>query len=228
LLPRGLRGPPSSAASLRPDPAFTAHYNRATTHLKAGEYEQAVAEYTQAVRLDPNAPNPRVGRALSYRSLGELDSALADERAAKELGGAEQSTWGRLANRAYQLWRADPQASRTEFYWGLHPLQRRAVQLWDLNGQVMNGGFPQWIANGFGHWIADVIESVKQIGTRPARAVQSILEGVARLAAGPETQEEADDNVGGLLEYTDRYYALAPEFADDVENWLEEQLRTLP
>ena len=228
LLPLELRAPLRSPASLLPDPAFNLHNDRATGHLKKGEYEQAVAEYTQAIRLDPNAPNPRVGRALAYRSLGDEDNARADERAAKELGGAEQSTWGRLANRAYQLWRTDPQASRIEFYQGLHPLQRKAVQLWDLNSQVFNGGFPQWIANGFGHWIAEVIESVKHIGSKRARAVQSILEGVARLPVECDTQEVADDNVGGLLEYTDRYYAVAPEFADDVETWLEDQLRRLP
>ncbi|HKA08046.1 MAG TPA: DUF4375 domain-containing protein [Gemmataceae bacterium] len=122
----------------------------------------------------------------------------------------------------------DRQASRTEFYQGLHPLQRKAVQLWDLNSQVFNGGFPQWLANGLGAWIEELIVSVRQIGTRPARAVQSILEGVARLDRECETQEEADQNTGRLLEYTDRYYAIAPEFADDVETWLEEQLRRLP
>jgi hypothetical protein len=100
--------------------------------------------------------------------------------------------------------------------------------LWDLNSQVFNGGFPQWVANGFATWVEEIVDTLRQIGTKPAKAVQSILAGVARLAAECDTQEEADDNVGGLLEYTDRYYAVASEFADDVENWLDEQLRRLP
>jgi tetratricopeptide (TPR) repeat protein len=228
LLPTELRAPAQSATSLRPDPAFTARYDLATAHLKQGGYEQAVAEYTVAIRLDPKSPNAHLGRALAYRSLGDEDNALQDERAARELGGAEQSTWGRLVNRAYQLWRTDRQASRTEFYQGLHPIQRNAVQLWDLNSQVFNGGFPQWLANGFGAWIEEIIDSVRQIGTKSAKAVQSILEGVARLDRECKTQDEADQNMGGLLEYTDRYYAVASDFADDVEVWLEEQLRRHP
>jgi len=228
LLPNDLRAPTVPAVSLLPDPAFADCYDRAMAHLKKGAFEQAVAEYTEAIRLDANSPNARVGRALAYRSLGDEDNALLDERAARELGGAEQSTWGRLANRAYQLWKTDRQATRNEFYQGLHPLQRRAVQLWDLNSQVMNGGFPQWAANGFGDWVEEIIDTARQIGTKPAKAVQSILEGVARLAAECDTQEEADDNVGRLLEYTDRYYAVAPGFAVGVENWLEGELRKLP
>jgi len=228
LLPPELRAPTEPAVSLRPDAAFTARYDLATAHLKRGEYEQAVADYTEAIRLDPRSPNAHLGRALAYRSLGDEESAFQDQRASKELGGAEQSTWGRLVNRAYQLWRLDCQASKAEFYQGLHPLQRKAVQLWDMNGQVFNGGFPQWLANGYGAWVHELIDSVRQIGTRSAKAVQSILEGVARLDRECQTQEETDENLAGLLEYTDRYYAVAPGFGDDVENWLEEQLRRLP
>lgn len=91
-LPEEFRAPAQFASPLRPDPTFAKHYDRATAHLKKGECEQAVAEYTEAVRLDPIAPNPHLGRALAYRSLGDEDNALQDERTAKELGGPEQST----------------------------------------------------------------------------------------------------------------------------------------
>jgi len=114
-------------------PAFTADYDRALAHLKKREYERAIETFTDALRRDPKSPNAYLGRALAYRSIGDEASAVQDERTARELGGAEGSTWARLVNRAYQLWKADPQASKAEFYQGLHPLQRTAVQLWDLN-----------------------------------------------------------------------------------------------
>jgi tetratricopeptide (TPR) repeat protein len=234
LLPEGLRAPAdadSLAKTVRLPaavPAFAGDYDRALAHLKKGEYEPAITAYTEAIQLDPRAPNAYLGRALAYRSVGDEANAVRDERTAKELGGAEGSTWARLVNRAYQLWKGDRQATKTEFYQGLHPLQRNAVLLWDLNGQVINGGFPQWLQNGYGAWINEIIDTLKQIGTDAARQVQEIMERVSRQANEDlKTEAEADKNLGVLLEYTDRYYAVAPAFGDDVEAWIEEQSRKL-
>src|SRR6266496_6606602 len=54
-LPEGLRAPPDTAESLAKTvrlpaavPAFASHYDRAFAHLKKGEYEPAIAEYTEA------------------------------------------------------------------------------------------------------------------------------------------------------------------------------------
>jgi TPR repeat/Domain of unknown function (DUF4375) len=234
LLPEGLRAPPdadSLAKTVRLPaavPAFASHYDQALAHLKKGEYEPAIAAYTEAIRLDPKAPNAYLGRALAYRSLADEANAVRDERTGKELGGAESSTWAKLVNRAYQLWKSDRQATKTEFYQGLHPLQRKAVLLWDLNGQVINGGFPQWLQNGYGAWTNEIIDTLKQIGTDAAREIQAIMEGVSILANKHSTTEaESEHHLGGLLEYTDRYYAVAPAFGDDVEAWFEEQSRKL-
>jgi len=46
--------------------------------------------FSEGIRLEPEAPNPYVGRALAYRSLGDEANAAADERQAKELGGMER------------------------------------------------------------------------------------------------------------------------------------------
>jgi tetratricopeptide (TPR) repeat protein len=214
------------AITVIPDPAFTAAYDEALAHLKKREHEQAVAKFTEALRCDPKSPNAHLGRALAHRSLGDEASATRDEVAAKELGGAEGSTWARLVNRAYQLWKTNSQASRAEFYQGLPPLQRQAVQLWELNSQVMNGGFPQWLVNGYGAGIDDVIETAKQIGTIAALELQSILEGVRlHVSAQCTTEDESNRQQGELLRYTDCYYRIAPQFAKNAESWLDEQLR---
>jgi tetratricopeptide (TPR) repeat protein len=232
LLPDELRAPADAASQAKtlrlPIPAFASHYDRALAHLKKGEYEPAIAAYTEAIQLDPQAPNAYLGRALAYRSVGDEANAVRDERTAKELGGAEGSMWARLVNRAYQLWKGDRQATKTEFYQGLHPLQRKAVLLWDLNRQVFNGGFPQWLQNGYGAWIEEIIDTLKGIGTDAARQVQEIVEGVSRQANEDlKSEAESDANLGVLLDYTDRYYAVAPAFGDDVEAWVEEQSRKL-
>src|SRR5215471_9251487 len=71
-------------------------YERGVAHLKRSEYAQAVAAFTEAIGLEPEAPNAYVGRALAHRSLGDEAAALQDEQAARNLGGPERSTWDRI------------------------------------------------------------------------------------------------------------------------------------
>src|SRR5262249_30221688 len=148
-------------------------YDRGVDHLKRAEYAQAIAAFTEAIRLEPDAPNAYVGRALAYRSLGDDSRALDDEQAAQQLGGAERTTWDRLVNRAYRRWHGDldnPDWRRTD------PLSRKATLLHLLTTQIFNGGLGQWIANGYGEWIDDVIEAAEEVGTAAAREVAAILE----------------------------------------------------
>jgi tetratricopeptide (TPR) repeat protein len=156
-------------------------YDRGVNHLKRAEYEQAIAAFTEAIQLEANAPNAYLGRALAYRSVGDEDSAIRDERTARAFGGAESSTWERLVNRAYQRLKGDlNQASRGEFYRRLEPLQRKAVLLWELNSQVLNGGIPQWVANGYGAQIDEVIGRHQDPQTNEAMIADHTALGFAR------------------------------------------------
>jgi tetratricopeptide (TPR) repeat protein len=204
--------------------APTSPYDRGVAHLKQAEYQQAIAAFTEAIRLEPNAPNAYLGRALAYRSVNDEDSAIRDERTANSLGGAEHSTWERLVNRAYQRLKGDlSHADRDEFCRRLDPLQRKAVLLWELNSQVLNGGIPQWVANGYGAQIDEVIAAAREVGSDAAREVAAILEELSRLIATgwePNAEEEGEN---GLLSCDDRYYAVQHQFTKDVEQWLESQ-----
>jgi tetratricopeptide (TPR) repeat protein len=237
LLPEQLRAPPQPGAPsaekagfMRAGSEFSTHYDRAMAHLKLREYERALAEFSEAIRLDPQAPNPYAGRAIAYRSLGDDANAARDQRVAKDLGGTEQSTWARLVNRANQRLKRELQhMSQGEFYQAIHPLQRDAVLLWELNSQVFNGGFPQWVLNGYGAWMTELVAALRQIGTDAAGEVQVILERVSRVAntnVGPEAEDE--DDLAGLLECTNRYYDVMGRFGEEVEAWLEEQSEQQP
>ncbi len=50
---------------------------------------------------------------------------------------------------AYNAYKANPEWSLDQFYFNLAPIERRAVALGNLNYQVNNGGFMQWIDNGY-------------------------------------------------------------------------------
>jgi tetratricopeptide (TPR) repeat protein len=47
--------------------------------LRASEYRQAVADFTEALRLNPGALDCHHGRALAYRKLGDAVNAARDE-----------------------------------------------------------------------------------------------------------------------------------------------------
>jgi hypothetical protein len=191
------------------------------------EYAEAAEAFTEAIRLDPDAPNSYLGRALGRRQIGDEAGALEDERTARELGGPERSAWDRIANRADRRWRGelgDPAWRETD------PLSRQAVLLRALNAQILNGGLCQWIANGYGAWVLDVAEAAEEVGTPAAQEVAALLGDVARaLEAGymedfaeddevPDENDEAMELVGRS---EDRYFAVQMQFMKDVEAWLE-------
>jgi len=55
-----------------------AYTNRGNAHLRLSETSQAIADYDQAIRLDPDYPLAYNGRGLAYRNLGEDRRAITD------------------------------------------------------------------------------------------------------------------------------------------------------
>jgi hypothetical protein len=209
-----------------PGPSPTPH-ERGVAHLLKYEYAEAAAAFTEAIRLDPDAPNSYLGRALGRRRIGDEAGALEDERTARELGGPERSAWDKLANRANRRWRGqlgDPAWRATD------PLSRQAVLLRALNAQILNGGLCQWIANGYGAWVLDVAEAAEEVGTPAAWEVAALLGDVARaLEAGymedfaedDGTSDDDDEAMKVIGRSEDRYFAVQVQFVKDVSAWLE-------
>ena len=63
------------AILLAPDDA-NAHHVRAKIHTEAGEIEQAIARYDQAIALNPSASNILVGSAAPLIFVGRTDEAI--------------------------------------------------------------------------------------------------------------------------------------------------------
>jgi tetratricopeptide (TPR) repeat protein len=208
-------------------------YERGVAHLKRAEYAEAIAAFTEAIRLDPEAPNAYVGRALAHRSLGDEAAALCDDEAARALGGPERDTWDRLVNRGYRRWRGD----LSDPAWGLSdPLSRDAVLLRQWTWQIYNGGLPQWVANGHGQWVEDLARAAEQIGTHGARAVAAIVRDVAQvLVAWPTARDtmyrmmathsgagqQEQEICAALFQCEERYGRVVNAFMTDVEAWLD-------
>jgi tetratricopeptide (TPR) repeat protein len=52
--------------------------NRGTAYQLIGRYQQALADFQDAIRLKPNDPNAYYNRGKVYRDLGRYDDAIAD------------------------------------------------------------------------------------------------------------------------------------------------------
>ena len=61
-------------------------YNQGVRHHKKREIEKAIAQYDQAIQLDPNHAQAYNNRSLAYQELGDKEKAATDSARAKELG----------------------------------------------------------------------------------------------------------------------------------------------
>jgi Flp pilus assembly protein TadD len=55
-----------------------AYINRGNAFIAKGQYDLAIADYTQALHIDPNDASAYNNRGLAYHSKGQDDLAIAD------------------------------------------------------------------------------------------------------------------------------------------------------
>src|SRR3954462_9889537 len=62
-----------------------AFYNRGTAFRIKSEFDRAIADYDQAIRLDPKAYDPYVDRGWVYHLKGDFDRAIQNHSEAIKL-----------------------------------------------------------------------------------------------------------------------------------------------
>ena len=55
-----------------------AYVNRGVEYNNKGDYDRAIADYNEAIPLDPKDPHARNDRGESYRHKGDYDRAIVD------------------------------------------------------------------------------------------------------------------------------------------------------
>jgi lipoprotein NlpI len=68
-------------------------YQRGTGHAAKGEYQDAVRDYTQALKFAPNSSDALYNRGGAYSKLGRWDDALADFDALLEIVPNDPNTY---------------------------------------------------------------------------------------------------------------------------------------
>ena len=61
------------------------YYRRGVGHSESGDYDCAIADYTQAIELNSNFAQAYYQRGVAYSQKGELDKAIQDYTQAIEL-----------------------------------------------------------------------------------------------------------------------------------------------
>ena len=64
----------------------TALFDSGNEYLSLGQYEQAIQDFDEAIRLDPQYSDVYYNRGLAYEALGKTIEAERDFAKAKELG----------------------------------------------------------------------------------------------------------------------------------------------
>ncbi|MYC29091.1 MAG: tetratricopeptide repeat protein [Chloroflexi bacterium] len=78
------------------EPADAEGYNRrGNQYSRNGAYEQAIADYTQALELDANLADAWFNRGCSYYELGMYDASIEDLTRAIEIDPQDDNFYGR-------------------------------------------------------------------------------------------------------------------------------------
>lgn len=146
--------------------------------------------------------------------------------------------WQKLVTDAYKTWSQDK--SYEDFLDGLDQLSRDAVLLGNMNSQVQNGGFHQWVENGYATHIHEVVEALEKLeGSAPLR-VKKMLEKVEPYlndcrenrgcmgnylnlpSWGSEgSDEEYDAMTSEFNELDTDYYSFSKEFEEVVAGYFQ-------
>ena len=65
------------------------------------DYDRAIADYTEAVQLDPKITSAFVGRGYAHRAKGDLNGAIADYSEAIQLAPKDPIPFTNRANAYY-------------------------------------------------------------------------------------------------------------------------------
>lgn len=151
----------------------------------------------------------------------------------------ETTTWRTLAAGANDKWYTGSLKGKryTEFVKALPKVEKEAVVLEDLYCQVENGGFWQWVVNGYCVSIAEVIQVLKQI-RQPAsnKLLLTLVQIEPYLQKNkekgscfedyvvPEVTNEEHPFWDKLDQFSDQFHAFSDAWKQEVETYLAAML----
>ncbi len=130
-------------------------------------------------------------------------------------------------DKAYEVWRATPTLSFADFLRELSARERFAVVLGKLNHQVQNGGWSQWVGNGYARAVGDAQWALRKLNTKASREALEIIDTIVAATAhcvdGPPGDDYACEVTGTLddeLGLDARYYVIDDTLMAEAEAFL--------
>ncbi len=135
--------------------------------------------------------------------------------------------WDMEMESSYSKWREHNDWYYEDFISSLDPIARKCVLLGNFNYQVENGGFSQWVDNGYGLYYKEVQKILKEIGTNESILVSNMIDSFSKYintrkkASGYDNYWTIDDvGMDICSELDDKYYEVNKKLLDDIAMFL--------
>lgn len=129
-------------------------------------------------------------------------------------------TWKKHTDTAYNKWRNWKDDTYETFLSKCERKERIAVLLDNLNYQVQNGGFNQWISNGY--MTQQITQEIKIIlydmGTKQAQKVIEIIKDLEEYIYDEPEEEKYWEEIE---KFDNPYYEINDEFEEEIEHYLK-------
>jgi hypothetical protein len=121
-----------------------------------------------------------------------------------------------VMNKAFEKW--TPNLRFEEFMQELNRNERLVVAIGTLNYQVENGGFSQWMYNGYATDPNTTFWALRTLGSPEADRVAELVQKALQNEDEDWSEYEDDDEDGGVLDALDReFYKLNSRILDQLE-----------
>ncbi len=130
-----------------------------------------------------------------------------------------------IMSEAYKLCEVNPTMLYVDFLRELGPRERFAVLIGNLNYQVTNGGWSQWVGNGYARAHREVLWALRKLDTetshKVARMAETIVRGLAEWHYDFEGEAcERASELDGELGLSGLYYEINDQLMTDAEAYL--------
>lgn len=96
--------------------------------------------------------------------------------------------------------------------------QQFAFVLGNMDGQVCNGGWDEWMGNGYAWTAPFIFVALEGVGTEAARTAVRIFRRVMAICRESDARP-GDDYSLDLDDLDERYYEVDDQLRDDIEAW---------
>jgi tetratricopeptide (TPR) repeat protein len=118
------------------------HFNQGVANYNSGDYEQAIADYSKAIELDPDDATAYSNRGSAYKESGDLEQAIADYNKAIELDPDDGTVYNNRGNAYVDIGELEDAIADFEWYLEVAPNVLERTEIMEIIGQLKSALSP--------------------------------------------------------------------------------------